>query len=102
MPENRLAGPVLDLVDQGGADPFAAIDQHGVGCRHPHQRGFAGAQRHRQHGLKVIHDIEALRIVDHRLHADVLGETYGHQVAGLFDSEAQRARCASESKSPAT
>ena len=92
MAKYRLAGAVLDFIDQCRADALAPIYEHRVGRRHPHQRRLAGSERHRQQRWQVVDDAKAFRVLDDRVHSDILRQADSHQVARFFNTEAQRAR----------
>ena len=63
---------------------------HAVTGRELHQRGLAGAERHREHGHQIVVDAEAAGVLGDQRHAEVLGETHGHQVARELDAGPQR------------
>ena len=83
---------VLHAIDQRLLDPFAAIGEHRIGGHHAHQRGFAGAQRHREIGRHVVVDAETLGEFSDDGHADILGEPHRHHIFRVLDSIAQRMR----------
>ena len=80
---------VLHAVEQNRRNLFSAIDERRVGVGHAHQRGFTGAERHGEHGQKVIVRAEFLRLRRHLVHAHLIGEAHGHRVARLFEPEPQ-------------
>ena len=80
---------VLDAVDERRLHLLAAVRQHAVAGREPHERRLAGAERHGQHGQQVIVDAEALGVVDDDRHAEVLRKPHRHLVARVLDAEAQ-------------
>ncbi len=92
MAERGHAVAVLDPVDQRGRDLLAAVHDGGVGGHHAHERGLPRADRHGELAGQVIHDPEPLGVGGDLLHADRLGQAHGHEVAGLLDAEAHRAR----------
>ena len=92
VPEDRVAVPILDAVDQSCLDPTAAIGKHGIGLGHSQHRSLAGAERERQIGRQVIVDAEPLGVFGDQRHADVLGKPHRHDVARVLDAEAQGLR----------
>src|SRR4029077_7602279 len=63
---------ILDTVDQRRLYLLAAIGDDAVGADHAQQRGFAGAERHREHRHLIVVDAEAPRIFDDDRHAHVV------------------------------
>ena len=72
-----------------GPHLLAAIGEHAVAGRQPHERRLAGAERHGQHGQQIVVDAEALGVVDDDRHAEVLRKPHRHLVARVLDAEAQ-------------
>ena len=81
MPEQRAAIAILHAVDQGGFDLLPAVDQHPVGAGQIHQRSLCRAQRNREIGREAVVDPEVARNFDDPAHADLVGQSNGHQVA---------------------
>ncbi len=87
-----LAVAVLHPVDQGRLDLEAAVGQLGVGGDHLVERGLAGAERVAEQMRHVVVDAEALAVLRHGIHAHVLGDADGHQVARVLDAGAHGRR----------
>ena len=94
MPVDRMAPAVLDAVDQGFLDSFAAVGEHRIGGGQTHQGRFAGAKRIREVRRQIVIDAEALGIFGDKRHADIAGEPHGHLIDRMFDPIAQRVRTA--------
>ena len=84
-----MAVAVLNAVDQGRDDAPAAIVEHRIGGDHAQHGGFAGAQRVGQIWRQLVIDAEALGIFGDQRHAEVLRQPHRHDVARLFETEAQ-------------
>ncbi len=90
MAVDGRAVPVLDAVDQRRRDALAAVGQLGIGGHHAQNGGLRRAERHGQRFLQVVDDAETLGRAGDLVHADLLGQPHGHQVARLLDPQAQR------------
>ena len=87
-----LAVAVLHPVDQRRLDLEPAVRELGIGGDHLVERRLARAERVAEQMRHVVVDAEALAVLRHRVHADVLGDADGHQVARLLDAGAHRRR----------
>ena len=85
-----MAKLVLDAIDQRGRQLLAAVVDLGVGVGQAKDRGFAGAQSHRQDRLEIVDDPQALGHFDHFGHANRLRDPDGHQIARLLQADPQR------------
>src|SRR3546814_8518385 len=65
VPVDGAAVAILHAVDQRRHDALAAVHHHGIGGGHLHERGLAGAERHRQHRVQVGDDAKAPRSEEH-------------------------------------
>ena len=90
MFENRASVAVLDAVDQGRLHPPAAIGEHRIRRDHPHDRGFAGAERIGKIVRQIIIDAEAFGIFTDQGHADILRQPHRHGVDRPFEGLTQR------------
>ena len=89
---DRPAVAVLYPVDQGRLDPEPAVREHRVGRHHLVERGLARPERIAEKRRHVVVDAETLAVLRDGVHADVLGDAHGHQVARLLDAGAHRRR----------
>ena len=87
-----LAVAVLHPVDQRRLDLEPAVGDLGIGGDHLVERRLAGAERIGEQPRHVVVDAEALAVARDRVHADVLGDAHGHQVARLLEAGADRRR----------
>ena len=60
MLEDGVAVTVLNTIDQRRLHAAAAIGEHRIGRHHPHDRGFAGAERIGQIVRQIVVDAEPL------------------------------------------
>jgi hypothetical protein len=88
--KDRRAVAILDAVDKGRSDSFAAVDQHRIGRGVSQQGRFAGAERHRILARHMIHDAEAFDSLGDRLHPDDRSHSRGYRIERQFESDTQR------------
>src|SRR3546814_17598556 len=75
---------ILHAVDQRRHDALAAVHHHGIGGGHLHERGLAGAERHRRYRAQGGDDAKPPGVVGNHRDANDLRPAHRHQVTRLL------------------